>query len=147
MQRIWADNAHPTKSNRAHNREFEKLLYQLENDWSDWMFERWCGFRQCSMFADIRKSLRSSGSIRLGVTKSRSWRWVQLVAAILVMYPWGSVKVPSRRERCCIQHSKISFLIWEKARAHQLSPHARIKGSTLDTTWGNVESLLTFESS
>lgn len=34
---------------------------------------------------------------------------VQLVAAILVMYPWGSVKVLSRRERCCIQHSESSF--------------------------------------
>lgn len=34
----------------------------------------------------------------------------QLVAAILVMYPWGSVKVLSGRERCCIQHSESSFL-------------------------------------
>ncbi|KAK9294917.1 hypothetical protein QLX08_010610 [Tetragonisca angustula] len=42
---------------------------------------------------------------------------VQLVAAILVMYPWGSVKVLSRRERCCIQHSESSFLPEVVARA------------------------------
>lgn len=33
------------------------------------------------------------------------------MAAILVMYPWGSVKVLSRRGRCCIRHSESSFLL------------------------------------
>lgn len=41
---------------------------------------------------------------------SRRVGGVQLVAAILVMYPWGRVKVLSARARRCILHSTPSFL-------------------------------------
>lgn len=93
----------------AANERLSQITLTMENLqvasslWIEWLGVWTAVSPRAALFAGIRGLEQSSALRRV--------RGVQLVAAILVMYPWGTVKVLSRRERCCIQHSESSFLL------------------------------------